>query len=72
MKRVICGEGEGYLIPKKEFDEKLRQKFSELKDKHISHIGMFTSKGICVHYYDKTLIKKEKEAFKGGETCSPG
>ena len=61
MKHVICGDGKGYLIPKKELDSQLRQKFKALKGKHISSIGMFTSRGVGVCYYDEALMKKEKD-----------
>ena len=59
MKHVICGDDTGYLISKKEFDEKLRQRFKELKDKHIASAGIYTSRGVGVRYFDKAIIKEE-------------
>jgi hypothetical protein len=35
MKRVVCGKDKGYLMPLKEFEDKIKQRIPLLKDKSI-------------------------------------
>ena len=52
MKKVLCGSEKGYLIPKKELDEKLRKKFPILKNKIISAIESSCDE-IKIEFYDE-------------------
>jgi len=38
MKKVVCGDEKGYLIPKKEFEEKLKNRFKILENRKIQYI----------------------------------
>ncbi|MEA3514857.1 MAG: hypothetical protein U9R34_05240 [Nanoarchaeota archaeon] len=63
-KRTLGGDSKGYLIPKKELDEKLKERFETLKGKIISNIHAWHTNAARIYFCDTlSFEKKENGAF---------
>ena len=68
MKHVICGGDKGYLIPKKELDQKLKERFESLQGKIIKDINGLSTNAVDIHFYNTCPFeKKEDGVFLGVE-----
>jgi len=63
MRQVTFGDGKGYLISRKEFEEKLKQRFDVLKGKHIAYISICANGMAAIEYYDESLIERKGDVF---------
>lgn len=70
MEKIVCGRAEGYLIPKKVVEDKLRENFPELKNKEISRVwAEFSS---CTIWFDEPpKLKKRNDYYISVEKTTP-
>jgi len=58
MQEYICGNRKGYLFPKEEVDTKLKAKYAELKDVHITDLDR-KGNAVIISFYDAEQVVKE-------------